>query len=68
MQKNFFKFLEGGEVEITASYPAGKIGTTMENLEAAAQGEHLEWTTLYPKGAEIAAKRGSRRWLLSLVW
>ena len=42
--KKYFKFLEGGEVEITASYPAGVIGTTAENLEAAATGENLEWT------------------------
>mgnify|MGYP003193992502 CR=1 FL=1 len=41
--KRFFKFLEGGMVEITASYPAGKIGTTMENLAAAAAGENEEW-------------------------
>ena len=44
----FFKHLEGGEVEITAAYPAGKIGTTAENLLAAAEGEKMEWGTLYP--------------------
>ena len=54
----FFKFLEGGMVEITASYPAGKIGTTAENLLAAANGENEEWTELYPKFAEIAKEEG----------
>lgn len=56
--KRFFKFLEGGEVEITAVYPAGKIGTTLENLKAAAAGENEEHTVLYPKAAEIAEKEG----------
>ncbi|GAB4278230.1 MAG: rubrerythrin family protein [Marinilabiliales bacterium] len=56
--KRFFKFLEGGMVEITASYPAGKIGTTIENLKAAAEGENEEWTELYPKFAEIAMEEG----------
>jgi rubrerythrin len=56
--KRFFKFLEGGETEITATYPAGKIGTTAENLKAAAMGENEEWTLLYPKFAEIAAEEG----------
>jgi rubrerythrin len=56
--KRFFKFLEGGEVEITASYPAGIIGTTAENLEAAAAGENLEWTTLYPEAAQVAREEG----------
>ena len=56
--KRFFKFLEGGDVEITAVYPAGKIGTTVENLEAAATGENEEWTELYPQFAEIAEKEG----------
>ena len=46
--KVFFKYLEGGEVEITAAYPAGVIGTTAENLVAAADGEKMEWTSLYP--------------------
>ena len=45
--KRFFKFLEGGEVEITASFPAGTIGTTLENLRAAANGERHEHTVLY---------------------
>jgi len=56
--KRFFNFLEGGAVEITAAYPAGKIGTTMENLKAAAEGEHEEWTDLYPHFAEVAAEEG----------
>jgi rubrerythrin len=56
--KRFFKFLEGGMVEITAMYPAGKIGTTLENLKASAEGEHEEWTDLYPAFAKIAEKEG----------
>jgi rubrerythrin len=56
--KRFFKFLEGGMVEITAMFPAGTIGTTKENLKASAAGEHEEWETLYPKAAEIADKEG----------
>ena len=56
--KKFFRFLEGGDVEITATYPAGKIGTTAENLKAAANGEHEEWETIYPMFAEIAEKEG----------
>ena len=56
--KRFFKFLEGGAVEITASYPAGIIGTSMENLKAAAEGENEEWTELYPEFARIAEEEG----------
>ena len=56
--KRFFKFLEGGMVEITASFPAGVIGTTKENLEAAADGEHEEWNDLYVHFAEVAAEEG----------
>jgi rubrerythrin len=56
--KRFFKFLEGGMTEIQASYPAGIIGTTKENLKAAAEGENEEHTALYPKCAEIAKKEG----------
>ena len=52
--KRFFKFLEGGMVEITAMFPAGIIGTTVENLKAAAEGENEEWTDLYPHFAEVA--------------
>lgn len=56
--KRFFKFLEGGDVEITAAYPAGKIGTTQENLKAAAAGENEEWTMLYPEFSEMAKSEG----------
>lgn len=56
--KRFFKFLEGGMVEITASFPAGIIGTTAQNLLAAANGEHEEHTDLYPAFAAIAAEEG----------
>lgn len=56
--KRMFKYLEGGMVEITASYPAGKIGTTAENLKAAAEGENEEWTGLYPHFAEVAEAEG----------
>ena len=56
--KRFFKFLEGGPVEITATYPAGIIGTTLENLQAAAEGENEEWTALYPEFARIAEEEG----------
>ena len=56
--KRFFKFLEGGMTEITASYPSGIIGTTSQNLKAAAEGEHEEWTELYPQFAEIAKEEG----------
>jgi rubrerythrin len=56
--KRFFKFLEGGAVAITAAYPAGKIGTTAENLKAAANGENEEWTELYPAFAETAKQEG----------
>lgn len=56
--KRFFKFLEGGAIEITAMYPAGIIGTTKENLKAAAEGENEEWTELYPEFAEIAKEEG----------
>lgn len=56
--KRFFKFLEGGTVEITASFPAGVIGTTEENLAAAAAGENEEWSELYPAFADIAEAEG----------
>jgi rubrerythrin len=56
--KLFFKCLEGGPVEITATYPAGVIGTTAENLKAAASGENEEWTALYPEFSRIAAEEG----------
>lgn len=56
--KRFFKFLEGGDLEITETFPAGKIGTTLENLKAAAAGEEYEWTTMYPEFAKIAREEG----------
>ncbi len=56
--KRFFQKLKGGMVEITAMYPAGVIGTTAENLEAAAGGEHEEWSLLYPEFANIAREEG----------
>ena len=56
--KRFFKFLEGGDLEITATYPAGKIGTTAENLLAAAMGENEEWSEAYPHMAEVAQQEG----------
>ncbi len=56
--KRLFKFLEGGEVEIAAGFPAGKIGTTLENLQAAAAGEHYETTEMYPNFAEVAKQEG----------
>ena len=56
--KRFFKFLEGGDVEITERFPAGKIGTTLENLREAAEGEEHEWTEIYPRFAKIAKEEG----------
>ena len=56
--KRFFQLLEGGETEITASYPAGIIADTTANLKAAADGEHLEWTKLYKEAEEVARKEG----------
>ncbi|MFA4843885.1 MAG: rubrerythrin family protein [Candidatus Margulisiibacteriota bacterium] len=56
--KRFFKFLEGGEVTITAAYPAGVIGDTIANLEAAAAGEKLEWSKLYLDAENIARQEG----------
>lgn len=56
--KRFFKFLKGGDLEITATFPAGVIGTTAENLKAAACGENEEWTTLYPAFAATAREEG----------
>ncbi len=56
--KRFFKFLEGGMVEIQAAYPAGVIGSTLENLKAAAAGENEEHTKLYPEAAKIAEEEG----------
>ena len=56
--KREFKFLEGGEVEITAAYPAGVIGNTLENLKEAAGGEHYENTSMYPEFVKTAEKEG----------
>ncbi|NPV13694.1 rubrerythrin family protein [candidate division WOR-3 bacterium] len=56
--KRLFKLLEGGNVEIQASFPAGVIGTTAENLKEAASGEHYEWTEMYPTFAQIAEEEG----------
>lgn len=56
--KVFFKYLEGGEVEITAAYPAGVIGDTKQNLKAAADGENMEWTVIYAEAAKIAREEG----------
>jgi rubrerythrin len=56
--KRFFQHLKGGAVEIQAAFPAGTIGTTAENLKAAAAGEHYEWTDMYPGFAKIAREEG----------
>jgi len=56
--KVFFNYLEGSDVEITATYPAGMIKTTIENLDAAAEGEALEWGTIYPEFERIAREEG----------
>ncbi|MBN1849292.1 MAG: rubrerythrin family protein [Deltaproteobacteria bacterium] len=56
--KRLFKFLEGGDVEITAAYPAGVIGTTLENLKAAAAGENYEHSEMYPDFAKVARVEG----------
>lgn len=64
--KRFFKFLEGGDLEITACFPAGKIGTTAENLLAAAMGEHEEHSVLYPGFAAVAEQEGFNE--IAAVW
>ena len=56
--KRLFKFLEGGDVEIQADFPAGVIGSTAENLKAAAAGEHHEWEIMYPEFAKVAREEG----------
>lgn len=56
--KREFKFLQGGEVEVTAAFPAGVIGSTLENLREAAAGEHYETAEMYPSFAEVAEKEG----------
>ena len=64
--KRFFGFLTGGEVEITAAFPAGVIGTTRDNLLAAAAGEHYEQSTMYPGFAKIAREEGFPE--IAAVW
>jgi rubrerythrin len=64
--KRFFKFLEGGMVEITAAYPAGIVGSTAANLKAAAEGENEEHTKLYPEFADIAEQEGFKE--IAIVW
>jgi len=64
--KRFFKLLEGGEVEIAAAFPAGVVGTTFENLNAAAAGERFEWTELYPGFAKVAREEGFEA--AAIVW
>ncbi|HHX97666.1 MAG TPA: rubrerythrin family protein [Kiritimatiellia bacterium] len=64
--KRFFSFLEGGMLEITAAFPAGVVGTTLDNLKAAAAGENEEWTTLYPEFARIARKEGFEQ--IAVLW
>jgi rubrerythrin len=56
--KRLFKFLDGGEVEIGAAFPAGVVGSTAENLKASAAGEHHEWTEMYPAFAQVAREEG----------
>ncbi|MGC9323620.1 MAG: rubrerythrin [Desulfomonilia bacterium] len=64
--KRFFKFLEGGEAEIQASFPAGAIGSTLENLKEAEAGEHYEQTEMYPGFAKIAREEGFEA--IAKVW
>ena len=56
--KRFFKFMEGGEIEITETFPAGPVGNTLENLKAAAAGEEHEWEEMYPAFARVAREEG----------
>jgi rubrerythrin len=64
--KRFFKFLEGGEIEIVAAFPAGVIGSTLNNLRAAAAGEHYEHTEMYPGFAKIARAEGFEA--IAMIW
>jgi rubrerythrin len=64
--ERFFKFLEGGMVEITGSFQAGVIGTTQENLAAAASGENEEWAELYPSFADVADEEGFKQ--IAIAW
>jgi rubrerythrin len=65
--KVFFNYLEGGDLEITASYPAGMIKDTKANLEAAAAGEHMEWSVLYKEAAVIAKAEGFKEIATSFI-
>jgi hypothetical protein len=65
--KRFFKFLEGGEAEVMASFPAGVIGSTLENLKAAAAGEHYEHTQMYPGFARKDSMTLPRCWIIFLL-
>ena len=56
--KRFFKFLQGGEVKIESTFPAGLVGATADNLLAAAEGEHEEWSAMYPGFAAVARQEG----------
>jgi len=64
--KRFFSFLEGGALEITAAYPAGVVGSTLENLKASAGGENEEWTEIYPEFARIAREEGFEQ--IAVLW
>jgi rubrerythrin len=64
--KRFFKFLEGGEVEIVGAFPAGVIGSTLENLNASAAGEHYEHTEMYPGFAKVAREEGFDA--IAMIW
>ena len=64
--KRFFKFLQGGEVEVSYAFPAGLIGTTLENLQASAAGEKHEWSSMYPGFAKIAKEEGFNE--IAAVW
>jgi rubrerythrin len=64
--KRFFKFLQGGEVEVSYAFPAGVIGSTLENLQASAAGEKHEWDTMYPGFAKIAKEEGFDE--IAAVW
>lgn len=66
--KIFFKLLQGGDVEITAAYPAGVIGNTLANLKAAAAGENAEWTSVYQNFAETAKKEGFEEAYQAFTW
>lgn len=64
--KRFFSFLEGGELEITAGFPAGVVGSTLDNLKASAAGERFEYTELYPGFAQVAKDEGFAA--AAMVW